>query len=147
MKNIIKHLVIIPFVFLFSSCCADAQKEQLNNNSNSKILNNPASIAINQSLVTARTEEVLTNSAGGFLVKAFITTVEENPSYQSIATAGKSYYLIPNFTLDESKKVIVNDERNKRLLSLSKSKSGESFKAIISFENLNGWFIQDVISE
>lgn len=147
MKNIIKHLVIIPFVFLFSSCCADAQKEQLGNTLNSKILNTPASIAINQSLVTARTEEVLTNSSGGFVIKAFVTTVEENPSYQSIATAGKSYHLIPNFTLDESKKVIVNDERNKRLLSLSKSKPGENFKAIISFENLNGWFIQEVISE
>lgn len=147
MKNIIKLLAILPFVFLYSSCCADIQKEQLNNTSNSKTLTNPASIAINQSLVTARIEEVMTNSAGGFVIKAFITTVEENPSYQSIAVAGKSYHLIPNFTLDESKKVIENDERNRRLLSLSKSKPGEKFKAIISFDNLNGWFVQEVISE
>lgn len=147
MKNIIKLLAILPLVFLLSSCCADVQKEQLNNTSNSKMPNNPASIAINQSTVTALIEDVMLSSSGGFIVKAFISKVEENPAYQSIALAGSTYNLIPNFTLDESKKIIENDERNRKLMLLAKGKPGDEFKAVISFENYNGWFIQEVISQ
>ncbi len=147
MKNIIKLLAIFPSIVLFSSCCADVQKEQLNSTSNSKTLNNPASITINQSTVTARIEDVMISTNGGFVIKAFVSKVEENPAYQSIALPGRTYNLIPNFTLDESKKIIENDERNVKLMLLAKAKPGDEFKAVISFENYNGWFIQEVISQ
>lgn len=59
---------------------------------------------------------------------------------------GKTYNLIPNFQLDDDKKIIPNSERNKNLQLLAKRKTGYEFKAIIFFESLNGWFIQEVIT-
>ncbi|MCK7516810.1 MAG: hypothetical protein MZV64_03360 [Ignavibacteriales bacterium] len=74
-------------------------------------------------------------------LKLLIINVEEDPSYPNLAIAGKTYNLIPNFQLDDNKKIISDSEKNKSLSFLSKQKTGYEFKAIIFFENLNGWFI------
>ena len=101
---------------------------------------------MNKSIIVAKVEEIFSNENGSFVVKALITSVEEDPGYPSLAMQGKSYNLIPNFLLDDDKKIISNSKKNRDLFSLAKQKAGNEFKAIIFFENLNGWFIQEVMS-
>lgn len=145
MKNIIKNLSVIIGIFLFSSCCSKVFNEKVDISNSKEVLKNPASLAINKSIVAARVEEILLSGDGNFVVKAYIIKVEEDSSYPNLAIEGKTYDLIPNFQLDDSKKIISDSERNKKLSFLSEQKIGYEFKAIIFFENLNGWFIQEVI--
>lgn len=146
MNNAIKIFLVVISITLLSSCCADVSKEKVNVSNSGNIMKNPTSIAVNKSIVTARVEEILTNEYGNFIIKAFIIKVEEDPSYPNIAMEGKTYNLIPNFQLDNDKKIISDSEKNKNLSLLSKQKIGYEFKAVIYFENLNGWFIQEVIA-
>ena len=145
MKNSIKIFLALVSITLFSSCCADVSKEKVNVSNSGSVLKNPTSLAINKSIVAARVEEILSSENGSFIVKALIINVEEDPSYPNLAMKGKSYNLIPNYQLDDNKKIISDSEKNKNLSFLSKQKTGYEFKAIISFENLNGWLIQEVI--
>jgi hypothetical protein len=146
MNNLIKIFILLFSVTYLSSCCADVTTEKYNVSNSGNNLKNPTSIAVNKSIVTARVDEILSDENGNFTVRASIVKVEEDPSYPSLAMAGKSYNLIPNFQLDDNKKIISNSETNKNLSSLSKRKPGYEFKAVIFFENLNGWFIQEIIS-
>ena len=145
MNNSIKIFFLIGSLTLLSSCCADVSKETVSVSNSGTILKNPTSLAINKSIVNAKVEEILSNGNGNFVVKVQIINVEEDPSYPNLAMKGKSYNLIPNFQLDDNKKIISDSEKNKNLSFLSKQKAGYEFKAIIFFENLNGWFIQEVI--
>jgi hypothetical protein len=146
MNNSIKIFFLLCSITYLSSCCADVTKEESNVSNSENNLKNPTSIAMNKSIVTARVDEILSDEKGNFTVRASIIKVEEDPSYPSLAMAGKSYNLIPNFRLDDNKKVITDSEINRNLSSLSKQKPGYEFKAVIFFENLNGWFIQEIIS-
>jgi hypothetical protein len=146
MNNSIKIFFLLCSVTYFSSCCADVTKEKYDVSNSGNTLKNPTSIAMNKSIVTARVDEILSNEKGNFSVRASIVKVEEDHSYPNLAMAGKSYNLIPNFKLDDNKKIISDSEVNKNLSSLSKRKPGYEFKAVIFFENLNGWFIQEIIS-
>lgn len=146
MNNSIKIFLVVISIILLSSCCTDVSKDKVNLSIPGNTLKNPTSIAINKSIIVAKVEEIFSNENGSFVVKALITSVEEDPGYPSLAMQGKSYNLIPNFLLDDDKKIISNSEKNKDLFSLAKQKAGYEFKAIIFFENLNGWFIQEVMS-
>lgn len=146
MNNSIKIFLVVVSITLLSSCCADVSKDKVNLSIPGNTLKNPTSIAINKSIIVAKVEEILSNENGSFVVKALITSVEEDPGYPNLAMKGKSYNLIPNFLLDDDKKIISNSEKNNDLFSLAKQKTGYEFKAIIFFENLNGWFIQEVMS-
>lgn len=146
MNNSIKILLFTILATIVSSCCADVSTEKIDNSNSGKILKNPASIAINKSTVTARVEEIFTNENGNFIVKATITKVEEDPSYPNLALEGKTYNLIPNFQLDNDKKISSTSEKNINLILLSEKKAGYEFKAEIFFESLNGWFIQKVLA-
>lgn len=145
MNKSIKIFFLFISVTLLSSCCHDVTKEQPNVSNSGNVIKNPTSIAINKSIVTARVEQILNNEKGDFVVKALITKVEEDPSYSNLAMEGKTYNLIPNFQLDDDKKIILNSENNKKFELLAKQKPGYEFNAVITFENLNGWFIQEVI--
>lgn len=133
-------------MLLFSSCCTDILKEKSNAPNNGNVLKSPTTIAINKSVITARIEDIVRNENGNFMIKAFLVKVEEDPSYPNLAMAGRTYNLIPNFQLDGDKKIMSDSEKNKGLFTLSKLKSGDEFRAIIFFENLTGWFIQEVLT-
>lgn len=130
--------------FLFSACCTNVSKEKPELSNTGNPLKSPASIAINKSIVNARIEEIFTGTNGNFIIKALITEVQEDPSYPSIALAGQTYNLIPNFQLDENK-IKTDSEKNKKLNMLLNHSSGDEFKAVIFFENQIGWFIQEVL--
>lgn len=147
MKHLFKVIFVLSSLLLFHSCCADVSKEKIDTSYNKRINNSPAFVAINQSNVKAKIEEILLSPEGNFAIKAFITEVNENPAYPSLALAGNSYLLIPNFVLGEDKTIEPNEEKNIKLIQLSKRKHGDTFEAIISYENLKGWFIQEVISD
>lgn len=146
MKNSIKIFLALISITLFSSCCTDVTKDKSNVSPSGNILKSPTSVAINKSIVTARIEEILSGENENFIIKALILKVEEDPGYPNLAMQGKTYNLIPNFQLGSDKKIISESEKNKNLISLSKQKAGYEFKAEIFFENLNGWFVQEVIS-
>jgi hypothetical protein len=146
MNKSIKIFLALGLIILFSSCCTDVSKEKVSTSNSGNVLKNPASLAINKSIVSAKVEEILSNENGSFIVKALITKVEEDPAYPNLAMKGSTYNLIPNFQLDVDKKIISDSEKNKNLFSLAKQKAGYEFKAVIFFENLNGWFIQQVIT-
>ncbi len=147
MNNSIKTFLLFLLVALFSSCCTDVTKEMSSESNKGNILKTPTTIAINKSKVTARIEEILMNTTGNYVIKAFIIRVEEDPAYPSLAMEGKTYNLIPNFQLDDSKKIITDSEKNKKLKLLSNKKAGDKFQAVIFFENLNGWFIQEAVAD
>lgn len=132
---------------LFTSCCTNVNKEKQDISNNKRIINNPAVVAINQSKIKAKVEEVLQNTDSSFVLKAFVSEVEENSAYPSLAVVGSTYILVPNFVLGEDKTIVRNEGKNRRLLQLTAKKPGDNFEAIISYENLKGWFIQEVISD
>lgn len=145
MNGSLKIFFLIFSLTFISSCCTDVSKDKSNVSTSGNVLKNPASIAINKSVVTAKVEEITIDEKGSFKVKALITKVEEDPAYTSMAIEGKTYELIPNFQLDDEKRIMPDSEKNKKLSSLSKQEPGTDFKAVIFFENLNGWFIQEVL--
>lgn len=145
MKNSIKIFFSILPVILFSSCCTNVSKEQTSISNNGNVRPNPTSVVINKSIVNAKIEEIIKNENGDVVIKVLILYVEEDPAYPNLAIAGTTYNLAPNFQLDDEKKVIRDSDKNKNLLSLADQKPGYEFKAEIFFQNLNGWFIQDII--
>jgi len=147
MNNSIKIFLVLVSIIHLSSCCANVTKEKTNGLNSGKILKSPTAIAENKSIITARVEEIHLNENGSFIIKAFISKVEGDPSYPNLAMEGETYDLTPNFRLDDDKKIISDSEKNKNLSLLSKQKAGYEFKAVIFFENLDGWFIQEVIKD
>jgi hypothetical protein len=145
MNSSIKVFFLIGLSILFSSCCNDISKDKSNASTSGNMLKGPAKVTINKSIVTATIEEILLDGKGSFKVKALITKVEEDPAYTNMAMEGETYVLVPNFQLDDEKRIMPDSEKNKKLSSLSKQEPGTDFKAVIFFENLNGWFIQEVL--
>lgn len=141
----IKIFFITVLGILYSSCCRNVSNENIKDSESNKIVKNPASLTINKSIVTAKIEGIDLSNDQSFAIKAYIIEVEEDPSYPSMAIAGKTYNLTPNFQLDEEKNIISDSERNKDLKLLSKKNVGTEFKASIFFDNANGWFIQEII--
>lgn len=136
--------LIVSSTFIFS-CCTNVSKDKSDVSTSGNVLKNPASIAINKSIVTAKIEKITIDEKGSFKVKALITKVEEDPAYTNMAMEGETYELVPNFQLDDEKRIMLDSEKNKKLSSLSKQNPGTDFKAVIFFEKLNGWLIQEVL--
>ena len=127
-------------IFLFISCSSSEK-----NTEKETPLKSNQQIQINQSRVNAEVEDIYVNDAYDFIIKANVLDVEENPAYPSMAVKGNVYNLIPNFRLDENKNIIKDSDKNINLSGLSKLQKGEKFKAIIFFEYLKGWYIQEVL--
>jgi hypothetical protein len=104
----------------------------------------PTSIVQNLSIVTARIDDVIFKSETDYQLKVTVLTVEQNDSYSNIAVPGNEYLLTPNFRYDNDK--LMSNEVNESLKTLGKLSKGKEFKAEISLENKNGWFIQKVLS-
>ena len=145
MNGSLKIFFLIVSLTFISSCCTNVSKDKSDISTSGNVLKNPANIAINKSVVTATIEEILSDGKGSFKVKALITKVEEDTAYTNMAMEGETYVLVPNFQLDDEKRIMPDSEKNKKLSSLSKQEPGTDFKAVIFFENLNGWFIQEVL--
>lgn len=147
MKFIIS-IIISVFVISFFSCGPRVSKETSNErnpkvemNSQSKY---PAHIAENQSTVTAEVEGVYVRDKTDFFIKARILDIENNPAYLSFALKGASYILVPAFQLDNNKNV-KNSAVNRGLENLTKLTVGETFKAIIYYQQFYGWYIEKVL--
>ena len=145
-SNLDKILFLLTTAVFLSACCKDVVKEDFNISRKENKPITPTSIAVNKSIVTAKLEDVLSGDNGIFIIGALLTKVEENPAYSSLAMANKIYFLIPNFQLDENKNLVTDSKKNQDLLWLVKQNIGYEFKAVIFFENLNGWFIEEVIN-
>ena len=147
MNNSIKIFFLAGTALLLSSCCSNVSQDKTNLPNSERVLKNPTSISINKSIVTARVLEILSseNEKENFAVKASIIKVEEDSAYPNMAVEGEVYILVPNYQLDEEKKIMLDSEKNKKLSSLGKQKPGTEFKAVIFFENPRGWFIQQVL--
>ncbi len=145
MNNSIKIFFLISSLTLLSSCCSNLSKDKSESLTSESMLKNPASVAINKSIVHATIKEILFDGKENFKIKALITNVEEDPAYSNMAVVDEIYDLIPNFQLDDDKKIIADSERNEKMKLLSKQKPGTEFKAVIFFENPRGWFVQEVL--
>ena len=133
-------LFAIVFSFVLVSCTSTEQSTGKNNT-----LNSEPQIQINQSTTLAEVEDIYVNDEYNFIIKVKVMEVEENPAYPSMAVNESVYNLIPNFQLDERKNVIKDSKKNMSLSKLSKLQKGDKFKAIIFFEKLKGWYIQEVL--
>jgi hypothetical protein len=127
-------------IFSIISCSSSEQ-----NTEKETPLKSNQQIQFNQSRVLAEVEDIYVNGAYNFIIKAKVLDVEEDPAYPSMAVKGNVYSLIPNFQLDENKNVIGHSDKNINLSGLSELQKGEKFKAIIFFEYLKGWYIQEVL--
>ena len=139
--------ILIFSIISFSSCSSDVSRQD--NTSVSKSQSQPqskfpAKIAENQSIVTAEIEGIYVKDKNDFFIKARILKVYDNPLSLSFAIQGASYILIPSFQLDDKKHVMASD-KNKSLSNLTKLKAGETFKAVIFYEQFKGWFIEKVL--
>lgn len=133
-------LFTILSIFLAACSCPEELSREKDTT-----LNSEPQIQINQSTVLTEVEDIYMNDEYNFILKVKVLEVEENPAYASMAIKGSVYNLIPNFQLDENKSVMKESEKNKSLSKLSKHKKGDRFKAIIFFEKLKGWFIQQAL--
>jgi len=119
--------------------CSNCKETQSNNQTNQ---NNPTTIAQNLSLVEAEVLEVI-GSGNDFKLKVKVLSSQETDAYPSIAAAGEEYILKPNLRTENGK--LMDNEINSELLSLRNYSKGQRFKAEISLDQKNGWFIQKVI--
>ncbi len=136
------YIILFTLLSIFLASCSCP--EELSRDKNTT-LNSEPQIQINQSTVNAEVEDIYLIDEYNFILKAKILEVEENPAYTSMAVKGSIYNLIPNFQLDENQNVIKESGKNKNLSGLSKLKRGDKFKAIIFFEKLKGWYIQEAL--
>ena len=134
---------ILFFVFaslVIFSCSSNVTKNNFGKGKNLKI---PNIVEINRSTVSAMVKEIYTQTNSDFIIKANIIKVDSASGVTAIA--GAAYLLVPKFNTDDQKNIIDSYE-NTKLLNLAKLKSGDTFKAVISFSNYNGWFIDSVLS-
>ena len=139
-------LIFILILFILPSlligCCNCKTTSQSVGQDSTNL--NPTSIVQNLSTVTARIDEVIFKSETDYQLKVTVLVVEQNDSYTNIAVPGNEYLLTPNFRYDNDK--LMSSEVNESLKTLGKLSKGKEFKAEISLENKNGWFIQKVLS-
>ncbi len=144
--------IFLPVLILFiSSCCSDVTKNKTDDKQiviNKTQPKTPTTIKQNQSIVTARVEEINFTEDDSYSIHAKIIEIKVNNAYESIAVKGSSYKLIPNFSLNENKKIDFDnyEEKNSNLLKLKKLKPGDEFNAIIFMGSDNNWYIQKVIN-
>jgi hypothetical protein len=132
-------LFILPSLLIGCGSCKTSETGGQNNTNLT-----PTSIVQNLSIVTARIDDVIFKSETDYQLKVTVLVVEQNDSYNNIAVPGNEYLLTPNFRYDNDKLMI--NEVNESLKNLGKLSKGKEFKAEISLENKNGWFIQKVLS-
>lgn len=135
--------VLSPILLLCSilivSACSNCKETQSNNQT---YQTNPTTIAQNLSKVEAEVVEVI-GSGNDFKIKVKVLSAQETDAYPSIAVAGEEYILKPNLRTENGK--LMDNEINSELLSLRNYSKGQKFKAEISLDQKNGWFIQKVI--
>jgi len=107
----------------------------------------PTTIQENQSIVTARVQEINLENENNYSIKAKILNVEENPAYASIAVNGSVYKLVPDYVLNDKNEIdfTKHKDKNSSLLNISKLKPGDEFKAIIFMGKNYNWHIQKVL--
>ncbi len=142
-----KQIYFAPFLMLLllvHGCCNS--KPTTEKTGQDKIINHsgPTSIVQNLSIVTARVDEVLFKDETDYQLRVTVLAVKDSNSLNSIAVAGNTYLLTPNFRYDNDK--LMNNDINEALKKLGKLSQGDEFKAEISLENNKGWFIQKVLS-
>ncbi|MCL5029846.1 MAG: hypothetical protein M1480_12610 [Bacteroidetes bacterium] len=141
-------LLAALILIVFSSCSYDVSKDQREAKTENVQIKTqtkyPARIQENQSTVLAEIEGVYGRSKEDFFIKARIIKVDENQAYSSMAIPGASYILVPSFQLDDKQKIMTS-EKNKSLFGLAKLRAGDTFKAIIFFEQFKGWYIDKVL--
>jgi hypothetical protein len=133
-------LFIIPSLLIGCSNCKTTSEKVGQDGTNLT----STSIVQNLSIVTARSNDVMFKSETDYQLKVTVLVVEQNESYNNIAVPGNEYLLTPNFRYDNDK--LMSSEVNESLKNLGKLSKGKEFKAEISLENKNGWFIQKVLS-
>jgi hypothetical protein len=137
MKVLTSVLLLCSILIVYS--CSNCKETQLNNQSNQ---NSPTTIAQNLSQVEAEVLEVI-GSGNDFKLKVKVLSSQETAAYPSIAAAGEEYILKPNLRTENGK--LMENEINSELLSLRNYSKGQKFRAEISLDQKNGWFIQKVI--
>ncbi|MCL6495843.1 MAG: hypothetical protein K6T54_13860 [Ignavibacterium sp.] len=137
MKVLTSVLLLCSILIVYS--CSNCKEAQLNNQSNQ---NSPTTIAQNLSQVEAEVLEVI-GSGNDFKLKVKVLSSQETEAYPSIAAAGAEYILKPNLRTENGK--LMENEINSELLSLRNYSKGQKFRAEISLDQKNGWFIQKVI--
>ncbi len=144
--------LIAPLLFLLlSSCCTNISKNE-NESSGSSINKNvqspPTTIQENQSIVTAKIQEINLENDDMYSLKVKVLIVEENPAYASMAVKGSIYKLIPDYVKNDKNEIDFKShkEKNNGLLKLSKLKPGDEFKAVIFMGKNYNWYIQKVLN-
>lgn len=143
----LKHFtILIPAALLFISCSSkDCVHENEKNNTtqlNNQIQN--TTVAINRTNAVCKIVDILKSDKNiSLIIKVVSVNAEDN--YPSFAVVDAEYTVQPAFAIEENGELIQN-ERNKRLNSLHKMKKGDSFNCYLSYENMKGWFIYDIIN-
>ncbi len=138
MKNIFSTFLL---VVLLISCA----KEE----SNSKVQpvppnKGPQAIVMNKSIVKAEILEVLNKDERDFILKIRALEVKENSNYESIAVAGETYKLKPNYSLDPLGNPF-NNEKNMKLRELASLNKGDKINLEITYSGKDGWLINKVL--
>jgi PBP1b-binding outer membrane lipoprotein LpoB len=136
--KVLSSVLLLCSILIISSC-SNCKETQSNNQTNQ---NNPTTIAQNLSLVEAQLLEVI-GSGNDFKLKVKVLSSQETEALPSIAVVGEEYILKPNLRTENGK--LMENEINAELLSLRNYSKGQKFKAEISLDQKNGWFIQKVI--
>ena len=140
-----------PLLFLLlSSCCTNVSRNGNESNDLSikkNVPSPPTTIQENQSIVTAKVQDIKQENENKYSIKAKILNVEENPAYASMAVTGNVYKLTPDYALNAKNEIDFKShkEKNTGLLNLSRLKPGDEFKAIIFIGKNYNWYIQKVL--
>jgi len=101
-------------------------------------------VAQNGSHVEAVIEQMQDLGDTQFNLRIFVVTSSPLSGRTTIVEEGQRLMVAPQYYADSTGKVNFEDPRNKRILSLKKKQTGESFKGKVALNRFGGWNLIDV---
>jgi hypothetical protein len=101
-------------------------------------------VAQNGSHVEAVIEQMQDLGDTQYNLRIFVITSSPLSGRTTIVEEGQRLMVVPQYYADSTGRVSFEDPRNKRILSIKKKQTGESFKGKVVLNRFGGWYLVDV---
>ncbi len=140
MKTLLLSIISVSIFILYSCGSGDAIQSGAGGKDSTIISMYPTKLPVNRSVVTAQIDGIYLRGKDDFLIKCKIVKAAADSTYASFAMPGASYILNPDYA--ESGNGPSSEEG---ITKLAEMKSGDTFKAVITYVQYGGWHIVKLI--
>ncbi|MDI6765962.1 MAG: hypothetical protein QME52_03970 [Bacteroidota bacterium] len=150
--NLIFYInLIFLFVISYSCCSSDKSRECKKTNDSAlslvqdSILIKPTTLKENAALIDAIIDSLIVIDDLQYELSIAIIKVSSIGAIDNFAEVGQRMTVKPNYVLDDSHKIDLLNERNKRLLKIKALKAGGIIKGKITLTKAGEWLLADVL--